>query len=54
MLAAGDYVCALEPCTNHEAPRAALRERGELRHLEPGEEVNYSVEIGVLAEAGQD
>jgi Domain of unknown function (DUF4432) len=54
MLAAGDYVCALEPCTNHEARRAALRERGELRHLEPGEEVNYSVEIGVLVEPGQD
>ena len=48
LMAAGDYVCAIEPCTNHEAPRATLRERGELRQLEPGEVVNYSVEIGVL------
>ena len=51
MLAAGDYVCALEPCTNHEAPRAALHARNELGYLEPGEEVNYSVEIGVLMSA---
>jgi hypothetical protein len=48
MLSAADYVCAIEPCTNHEAPRAVLRERQELRHLAPGEEVHYSVEIGVL------
>jgi hypothetical protein len=49
MMGAGDYVCALEPATNHETPRAQLRERGQLRQLEPGEEVNYSLELGVLA-----
>lgn len=48
LMGAGEYVCALEPATNHEAPRASLRERGQLRHLEPGEEVNYWVELGVL------
>jgi hypothetical protein len=54
LMAAGDYVCALEPATNHEAPRATLRERGQLRRLAPGEEVNYFVEIGVLAEPAGD
>jgi hypothetical protein len=49
-LGAGDYVCAIEPCTAHEGPRATLRERGELNQLQPGQEVNYSVEIGVLTE----
>ena len=50
MMGAGDYVCALEPATNHEAARARLREQGALRHLEPGEEVNYSLEFGVMTE----
>lgn len=49
MMSAGDYVCALEPATNHEAPRASLRERGQLRYLDPGEEVNYFLELGVTA-----
>jgi galactose mutarotase-like enzyme len=44
---AGDYLCGLEPATNAEAPRAELRERGELRMLAPGEEVGYSLEIGI-------
>lgn len=44
----GDYLCGLEPCTNAEAPREELRKRNELRMLTPGEEVNYSVEIGVV------
>ena len=44
---AGEYLCGLEPATNAEAPRADLRRRGELRMLAPGEEVNYSVEIGL-------
>jgi len=48
LTSAGAYVCALEPATNHEAPRAVLRQRGLLKHLAPGEEVNYFVEIGVL------
>jgi len=48
MTSAGDYLCALEPATNHEAPRAVLRERGLLRQLEPGEEVSYSLELGAL------
>jgi hypothetical protein len=41
MMGAGDYVRALEPATNHERPRATLRERGQLKMLAPGEEVNY-------------
>jgi hypothetical protein len=45
----GDYLCGLEPATNAEAPRAELRERGELRMLAPGEEVSYSLEIGIAS-----
>jgi uncharacterized protein DUF4432 len=48
MMRPGDYVCALEPCTHWEAPRAQLREEGRLRMLAPGEEVGTRVEIGVL------
>ena len=48
MMGAGDYVCALEPATNHEAPRAVLRKRGQLKMLAPGEEVNYSLELGAM------
>jgi hypothetical protein len=48
MMGAGDYVCGLEPATNWETPRAVLREQGLLRHLEAGEEIHYSVELGAL------
>jgi len=48
MMRPGDYVCAVEPCTTAEAPRARLREEGRLRMLAPGEEVAHRVEIGVL------
>lgn len=44
MMGAGDHVRALEPATNHEMPRATLRERGQLKMLAPGEEVNYRLE----------
>jgi len=46
MMGAGDYVCALEPATNHETPRAKLREQGRLKMLVPGEQVNYVLEMG--------
>ena len=46
-MGAGEYVCALEPATNHEAPRAALRQQGKLRLLAPGEEIHYHLELGV-------
>ena len=51
MMGAGDYVCALEPATNHETPRAKLREQGRLKMLAPGEQVNYVLELGVAAAA---
>ena len=40
-MGAGNYVRVLEPATNHEMPRTTLRERGQLKMLAPGEEVNY-------------
>ncbi len=45
-LATADYVCALEPGTNWEAPRRVLEAEGRLRRLGPGEEVRYDLEIG--------
>jgi hypothetical protein len=50
-LATGNYVCALEPGTNWEAPRRVLEAEGRLRRLAPGEEVRYELEIGALASA---
>lgn len=47
LMDAGGYVCGLEPANQWETPRKKLREEGRLRFLEPGEEVNYRVEIGV-------
>jgi hypothetical protein len=50
-LQAGDYVCALEPANQWETPRHKLRDEGRLRMLKPGEEIEYKVELGVLADA---
>ena len=47
MTGAGEYLCGLEPATNAESPRAELRKNNQLRYLAPGEEVSYSLEIGV-------
>ena len=46
-LSKGGYVCALEPCTVHETPRAVLRQQGKLKMLAPGEEIHYHLELGV-------
>jgi hypothetical protein len=46
-MGAGEYVCALEPCTVHETPRTLLREQSNLKMLEPGEEIHYLLELGV-------
>jgi hypothetical protein len=46
MMGAGEYVCALEPTTNHELTRSLLRERGQLLVLAPGETRQYQLEIG--------
>ncbi|ACZ43127.1 conserved hypothetical protein [Thermobaculum terrenum ATCC BAA-798] len=48
MMGARDYVCALEPANYWETPRHVLREEGRLRFLQPGEEVDYYLEIGAL------
>ena len=47
-LSSGEYVCALEPATYWETPRHKLREEGRLRFLQPGEQVNYHLELGTL------
>jgi hypothetical protein len=48
LMDAGGYVCGLEPANQWETPRKKLREEGRLRFLQPGEEVNYRVEIGAI------
>ena len=48
MMGEGTYAVALEPTTNRDAGRFDARERGELQWLEPGEQRNYRLEIGVL------
>lgn len=52
-LGSGTYVVAMEPSTNHDAGRFDARERGELIHLEPGEQRHYELEIGVLASTAE-
>jgi hypothetical protein len=47
-LSSGEYVCALEPATYWETPRHVLREEGRLKFLQPGEQVNYHLELGAL------
>ncbi len=49
MPAAGAYVLGVEPATNPVAGRAAAREAGTLRTLEPGASVRYEIEIAVEA-----
>lgn len=46
---AGEYVCAMEPCTVHETPRGELRRSGKLQLLAPGAEIHYHLELGVAS-----
>ncbi len=48
---AGEYVCGLEPGTAKVTGRGTAREEGTLKVLEPGEIVEYAVEIGVLPDS---
>lgn len=45
---AGDYVTGIEPCNAWVEGRAAERQAGRLRFLEPWQKVSYEVEFGVL------
>jgi hypothetical protein len=43
----GDYVCGLEPGNAYPDGRLAVRERGQLRTIEPGEVKRIRLEIGI-------
>jgi hypothetical protein len=47
MMAEGQYVVGIEPCTNGFG-RAEVRKAGELITLQPGEKRVYDLEVGVL------
>jgi len=51
MMQQGMYVLGLEPANCWVEGRARDRERGILRFLEPGEKVEFRVEIGVMPNA---
>ncbi len=51
MMAAGEYVCALEPTNVWETPRSQLRAEDRLPILAPGQMIEYSLELGVLPDA---
>jgi hypothetical protein len=53
MMGEGSYAIAMEPTTNRDAGRFDAVERGELQWLEPGEERDYRLEIGVLEGKGE-
>jgi len=48
MMGAGEYVCGLEPCTSYLASRQVLRQEGLIRDLQPGEHIDFRLEIGVV------
>jgi hypothetical protein len=47
MMAEGQYVVGIEPCTNSFG-RQAVREAGEMIVLAPGEKRIYDIEVGIL------
>ena len=47
MMGAGEYVCGLEPGTAIVTGRDKARELGQVITLQPGEQRQYLVEIGV-------
>jgi hypothetical protein len=47
MMAESTYAVGIEPCTNSFG-REAVRRRGEMIVLQPGETRSYDLEIGVL------
>jgi len=53
MMGEGDYVAALEPCNAPCENRGALRQKGLLPFLAPGEVQEIRVEIGVLEGAAE-
>ncbi len=44
-----DYVCGIEPCNSFIRGRKVEREEGNLRFIEPGENINYRIELNILA-----
>jgi len=48
MTGLGEYVVGIEPLNCGVAGRGKEREAGRLKYLEPDEEVNYDLEIGIL------
>lgn len=48
MMGEGLYTVGMEPATTHTLGRVAARADGSLQFLMPGEERQYSVELGVL------
>jgi hypothetical protein len=53
MMGQGHYVCGLEPANCLVGGRAAERDRGTLRHLEPGESRQLDVDIEMLSSQSQ-
>ncbi len=49
MMDEGTYVVGLEPCTSPVLNRALAKAQGKLNYLEPGQERNFHLEIGVLS-----
>ena len=50
-MGAKDYVLGLEPGNCYPEGRKALKENGELKYLQPGEAVDYTINITVLESA---
>ncbi len=44
----GEYVCGIEPCNNFGSGRKTERENGNLKFIEPGESVDFRLELNIL------
>ncbi len=48
LMGTGEYVCGLEPATHAMAPYADLKTRGLPKHLNPGESINFELQLSVI------
>ena len=44
----GDYVAAMEPCNSSPISRKTAREQGTLKHIQPGEQCRFDIELGIV------
>ena len=49
----GDYVAAMEPCNAPPISRTAARQKGVLEFIQPGEQLPFDIELGIVDGKGE-